>query len=156
MKRSRPQVIVLLEDGLSTSESNFQFRLLLSRLYAKLGAFGQSMVHCEDLDIKHIQYDTMSHYWLTHAASQGHYQRATMLHNQALKFFSANFRDTSEYLIQVQWAEMCRKWGKACIVFQILCHAGGHTCTGLLAALGMAARRTSLLTKKMRNYISRT
>jgi len=94
------QAIVLLEDGLTTSKYNFQIRLLLTRLYAKLGAFQKCMEHFDHLEIKYIQHDTLSHYWLSHAAPLGHYSRATLLHNKALKFFSATFRDTSEYLIQ--------------------------------------------------------
>ena len=58
------------------------------------------MEHFEGLDLKYVQHDTLGHYFLTHAAAQGHYSRAALLHNKALKFFSATFRDTSEYLIQ--------------------------------------------------------
>ena len=90
----------MLEDGLRTSKYNYQFRLLLTRLYAKLGAFERCMEHFDHLEIKYIQHDTLSHYWLTHAAPLGHFSRAILLHNKALKFFSATFRDTSEYLIQ--------------------------------------------------------
>ena len=84
---------------MTASRYNFQFRLLLTRLYAHLGAFQSCLRHFDQLEIKYIQHDTLSHYWLTHAASLGHFSRATLLHNQALKFFSATFRDTSEYLI---------------------------------------------------------
>ena len=71
------------------------------------------MEHFEGLDLKYVQHDTLGHYFLTHAAAQGHYSRANVLHNKALKFFSATFRDTSEYLIQAS----CQSEGLFCTTF---------------------------------------
>ena len=72
------------------------------------------MEHFEGLDLKYVQHDTLGHYFLTHAAAQGHYSRANVLHNKALKFFSATFRDTSEYLIQAS----CQSEGLFCTTMQ--------------------------------------
>lgn len=55
------QVIVLLEYALTKSKHNFQFHLLLIKLYKRLGAWSLAQKHFSALSIKHIQRDTLSH-----------------------------------------------------------------------------------------------
>ncbi len=51
--------IILLERALSTSKFNFQFKLLLIRLYTLVGAFKRVIEIYDTLEIKQILHDTM-------------------------------------------------------------------------------------------------
>lgn len=53
------QCLTLLEEGLSHSPSNAQFKLLLIRIYCRLGAFEPVAELYSSLDAKHIQHDTI-------------------------------------------------------------------------------------------------
>lgn len=53
------QCLGLLEEGLSRSPSNAQFKLLLLLLYCRLGAFEPVVDLYSSLDAKHIQHDTI-------------------------------------------------------------------------------------------------
>lgn len=53
------QALTLLEEGLTHSPSNAQFKLLLVRIYCMLGAFEPVVDLYSSLDAKHIQHDTI-------------------------------------------------------------------------------------------------
>lgn len=53
------QCLGLLEEGLSHSSSNAQFKLLLLLLYCRLGAFEPVVDLYSSLDAKHVQHDTI-------------------------------------------------------------------------------------------------
>ena len=53
------QGIGLLQEGLSHSPSNAQFKLLLLLLYCHLGAFEPVVDLYSSLDAKHVQHDTI-------------------------------------------------------------------------------------------------
>lgn len=53
------QCLTFLEEGLSHSPSNAQFKLLLIRIYCRLGAFEPVAELYSSLDAKHIQHDTI-------------------------------------------------------------------------------------------------
>lgn len=53
------QALTLLEEGLTHSPSNAQFKLLLVRIYCVLGAFEPVVDLYSSLDAKHIQHDTI-------------------------------------------------------------------------------------------------
>lgn len=55
------EACALLEQGLLRSGFNFQFRLLLVRLYHRLGACPRLLDHYDALDVKHVQHDSLSH-----------------------------------------------------------------------------------------------
>ncbi|KAF3820678.1 hypothetical protein GH733_005223 [Mirounga leonina] len=109
------QALTLLEEGLTHSPSNAQFKLLLVRIYCVLGAFEPVVDLYSSLDAKHIQHDTIGlvvytlnteqpaalGYLLTrYAESLGQYAAASQSCNFALRFFHSNQKDTSEYIIQ--------------------------------------------------------
>ncbi|XP_073419656.1 N-alpha-acetyltransferase 25, NatB auxiliary subunit isoform X2 [Dendrobates tinctorius] len=94
------QCLALLEEGLSNSPSNAQFKLLLIRIYCRLGAFEPSVELYGSLDAKHIQHDTIGYLLTRFAAPLGHYTAASHSCNAALRFFHSNQKDTSEYIIQ--------------------------------------------------------
>uniref|UniRef100_A0A8U8B216 N-alpha-acetyltransferase 25, NatB auxiliary subunit n=1 Tax=Geospiza parvula TaxID=87175 RepID=A0A8U8B216_GEOPR len=94
------QCLTLLEEGLSHSPSNAQFKLLLIRIYCRLGAFEPVSELYSSLDAKHIQHDTIGYLLTRYAGSLGHYAAASQSCNFALRFFHSNQKDTSEYIIQ--------------------------------------------------------
>lgn len=53
------QCLGLLQEGLSYSPSNAQFKLLLLLLYCRLGAFEPVVDLYSSLDAKHVQHDTI-------------------------------------------------------------------------------------------------
>lgn len=55
------QCLGLLEEGLSHSSSNAQFKLLLLLLYCRLGAFEPVVDLYSSLDAKHVQHDTIGY-----------------------------------------------------------------------------------------------
>ncbi|XP_059569366.1 N-alpha-acetyltransferase 25, NatB auxiliary subunit isoform X3 [Alligator mississippiensis] len=94
------QSLTLLEEGLSHSPSNAQFKLLLIRIYCMLGAFEPVVELYSSLDAKHIQHDTIGYLLTRYAESLGQYAAASQSCNFALRFFHSNQKDTSEYIIQ--------------------------------------------------------
>ncbi|XP_007490095.3 N-alpha-acetyltransferase 25, NatB auxiliary subunit isoform X2 [Monodelphis domestica] len=98
--RAAWQALILLEEGLTHSPSNAQFKLLLVRIYCLLGAFEPVVDLYSSLDAKHIQHDTIGYLLTRYAESLGQYAAASQACNFALRFFHSNQKDTSEYIIQ--------------------------------------------------------
>uniref|UniRef100_A0A8C3XSE6 N-alpha-acetyltransferase 25, NatB auxiliary subunit n=1 Tax=Chelydra serpentina TaxID=8475 RepID=A0A8C3XSE6_CHESE len=94
------QSLTLLEEGLTHSPSNAQFKLLLIRIYCMLGAFEPVVELYSSLDAKHVQHDTIGYLLTRYAESLGQYAAASQSCNFALRFFHSNQKDTSEYIIQ--------------------------------------------------------
>ncbi|XP_061459382.1 N-alpha-acetyltransferase 25, NatB auxiliary subunit isoform X2 [Rhineura floridana] len=94
------QCLALLEEGLTHSPSNAQFKLLLIRIYCMLGAFEPVVELYSSLDAKHVQHDTIGYLLTRYATAFGHYAAASQSCNFALRFFHSNQKDTSEYIIQ--------------------------------------------------------
>lgn len=125
------QALGVLQDGLSRSASNAQFKLLLLLLYCHLGAFEPVVDLYYNLDAKHVQHDTIgsvrrhlnilewqlsssrgqtgvffSHcsFLLTrYAESLGHFAAASQSCNFSLRFFHSNQKDVrQQHLFQQQ------------------------------------------------------
>uniref|UniRef100_A0A8C1VNY4 N-alpha-acetyltransferase 25, NatB auxiliary subunit n=1 Tax=Cyprinus carpio TaxID=7962 RepID=A0A8C1VNY4_CYPCA len=94
------QCLGLLEEGLSNSSSNAQFKLLLLLLYCRLGAFEPVVDLYSSLDAKHVQHDTIGYLLTRYAESLGQFAAASQSCNFSLRFFHSNQKDTSEYIIQ--------------------------------------------------------
>lgn len=90
----------LLQEGLSHSSSNAQFKLLLLLLYCRLGAFEPVVDLYSGLDAKHVQHDTIGFLLTRYAESLGQFAAASQACNFSLRFFHSNQKDTSEYIIQ--------------------------------------------------------
>lgn len=67
------QSIVVLEAGLTQSPFNFQFKLLLIRLYIEIGAMDRVIEIWESLQVKHIQMSTLAHIVLKPLFETGHH-----------------------------------------------------------------------------------
>ncbi|XP_059894485.1 N-alpha-acetyltransferase 25, NatB auxiliary subunit [Gadus macrocephalus] len=94
------QGIGLLQEGLSHSPSNAQFKLLLLLLYCHLGAFEPVVDLYSSLDAKHVQHDTIGYLLTRYAEPLGQFAAASQSCNFTLRFFHSNQKDTSEYIIQ--------------------------------------------------------
>uniref|UniRef100_A0AAY5KAD4 N-alpha-acetyltransferase 25, NatB auxiliary subunit n=1 Tax=Esox lucius TaxID=8010 RepID=A0AAY5KAD4_ESOLU len=94
------QCLGLLEEGLSFSPSNAQFKLLLLLLFCRLGAFQPVVDLYSSLDAKHVQHDTIGYLLTRYAGSLGQFAAASQSCNFSLRFFHSNQKDTSEYIIQ--------------------------------------------------------
>ncbi|KAM9338182.1 N-alpha-acetyltransferase 25, NatB auxiliary subunit [Symphorus nematophorus] len=94
------QGLGVLQEGLSHSPSNAQFKLLLLLLYCHLGAFEPVVDLYSSLDAKHVQHDTIGFLLTRYAESLGQFAAASQSCNFSLRFFHSNQKDTSEYIIQ--------------------------------------------------------
>ncbi|XP_066545036.1 N-alpha-acetyltransferase 25, NatB auxiliary subunit isoform X2 [Amia ocellicauda] len=94
------QCLGLLEEGLTHSPSNAQFKLLLVLIFCGLGAFEPVVDLYSSLDAKHIQHDTIGYLLTRYAGSLGQFAAASQSCNFSLRFFHSNQKDTSEYIIQ--------------------------------------------------------
>uniref|UniRef100_A0A3Q0SVE0 N-alpha-acetyltransferase 25, NatB auxiliary subunit n=1 Tax=Amphilophus citrinellus TaxID=61819 RepID=A0A3Q0SVE0_AMPCI len=94
------QCLGLLQEGLSHSPSNAQFKLLLLLVYCRLGAFEPVVDLYSSLDAKHVQHDTIGFLLTRYAESLGQFAAASQSCNFSLRFFHSNQKDTSEYIIQ--------------------------------------------------------
>uniref|UniRef100_A0A674ALQ0 N-alpha-acetyltransferase 25, NatB auxiliary subunit n=1 Tax=Salmo trutta TaxID=8032 RepID=A0A674ALQ0_SALTR len=94
------QCLGVLEEGLSFSPSNAQFKLLLLLLFCRLGAFQPVVDLYSSLDAKHVQHDTIGYLLTRYAGSLGQFAAASQSCNFSLRFFHSNQKDTSEYIIQ--------------------------------------------------------
>ncbi|XP_068562515.1 N-alpha-acetyltransferase 25, NatB auxiliary subunit isoform X1 [Cebidichthys violaceus] len=94
------QSLGVLQEGLSLSPSNAQFKLLLLLVYCHLGAFEPVVDLYSSLDAKHVQHDTIGFLLTRYAESLGQFAAASQSCNFSLRFFHSNQKDTSEYIIQ--------------------------------------------------------
>ncbi|XP_068609025.1 N-alpha-acetyltransferase 25, NatB auxiliary subunit [Brachionichthys hirsutus] len=94
------QALGVLQEGLSHSPSNAQFKLLLLLLFCRLGAFEPVVDLYSSLDAKHVQHDTIGFLLTRYAESLGQFAAASQSCNFSLRFFHSNQKDTSEYIIQ--------------------------------------------------------
>lgn len=88
----------LLEYGLDKSAYNFQMKLLLSRVYGYLGA-GEAMLsrHAE-LDVKHVQLDSLSFLVLDKMLQLCHFPEARRLTDAIDRLHRSTAHDTPEYI----------------------------------------------------------
>ncbi|KAK7088103.1 N-alpha-acetyltransferase 25, NatB auxiliary subunit-like [Littorina saxatilis] len=93
------QVVVQLELGIRRSPANHQFKLLLMRLYAEMGAFGPCPALWNGMDMKHIMNDSLGYFISNHVGRLGHFVAACAMFGTMLRFFSVNHKETTEYLL---------------------------------------------------------
>ncbi|XP_029837658.3 N-alpha-acetyltransferase 25, NatB auxiliary subunit [Ixodes scapularis] len=98
-------LLAALERALLNSPSCFQLKLLLLKVYGRIGAATACQRLAELLDIKHIQHDTLGYLVTPVFLKAGHLQAAGTNMNSALKLFTGNYKDTTDYLIS------CYKYG---------------------------------------------
>ncbi|XP_065289709.1 N-alpha-acetyltransferase 25, NatB auxiliary subunit isoform X2 [Dermacentor albipictus] len=99
------RLLVALEKALLNSPSCFQIKLLLLKIYGRIGSAGPCHHFAELLDIKHVQHDTLGYLVTPVYLKAGHFQAASANMNLSLKLFTGNYKDTTDYLIA------CYKYG---------------------------------------------
>ncbi|KTW30124.1 hypothetical protein T552_00602 [Pneumocystis carinii B80] len=93
------QAILFLELGLLHSKYNFQFKLLLVRLYCMIGAFSLALSTYQSLSIKQIQYDTLSYIFMTKCSN---YYPSKSLQNElriSKYIYISNIKEVPEMLV---------------------------------------------------------
>ncbi|CAI2168039.1 4025_t:CDS:10 [Funneliformis geosporum] len=94
------QAIFLLEMASCKSKYNYQFKLLLIRLYQILGVFQRSLELYKSMDIKHVQLDSMSHYICARSSSFAFIGEAIRTCYETLQIYRSNDAETPEMIIQ--------------------------------------------------------
>ncbi|PKC15902.1 TPR-like protein [Rhizophagus irregularis] len=92
--------IFLLDKALHKSKYNFQFKLLLIRLYQALGIILEPLELYKSMDIKHVQLDTMSHYICARSSSFAIYEDVTQACYDTLPIYRSNDVETPEMIVQ--------------------------------------------------------
>ncbi|KAL3271625.1 hypothetical protein HHI36_022099 [Cryptolaemus montrouzieri] len=99
-KSAEPIIValVLLECLLKNSPNNFHAKLLCIRLYHAVGGgIGAQNIYCS-LEIKHLQLDSLGYIHCARLPTTGLIGFATTLYDVTLKFFSSNYKDSSDHL----------------------------------------------------------
>ncbi|KNE70413.1 hypothetical protein AMAG_14547 [Allomyces macrogynus ATCC 38327] len=94
------RAIGLLENGVERSPKNFQFKLLLIRLYLHLGNVSRPLALFESMDIKSIQLDTLSHTLLESMGDLGFLRAAQGFIHESTRIYADNERETPEMVVQ--------------------------------------------------------
>ncbi|KAJ8921252.1 hypothetical protein NQ315_013724 [Exocentrus adspersus] len=90
--------LILLENLLKNSPSNFHAKLLALRLYHTLGSGALAHTVYNSLDIKHLQLDSLGYIHCARLSTTGLFSLCTHLFDVTLKFFSSNYKDSSDHL----------------------------------------------------------
>lgn len=99
------EALCLLQYLLSNSPNNFHAKLLCLQLYHLLGCGWAAHETYESLDIKHVQLDSMGYLHCAQLPICGNVSITKPLYNATLKFFTASYKESLEYLA------MCYKFG---------------------------------------------
>lgn len=92
------EILHLLNYLLKNSPSNFHAKLLCLQIFHILGCtLGAHKIY-DSLDIKHIQLDSMGYLHCAHLPSTGINSLSKPIYDQTLKFFTASYKDSLEYL----------------------------------------------------------
>ncbi|KAL0267023.1 UNVERIFIED_CONTAM: hypothetical protein PYX00_009405 [Menopon gallinae] len=92
------RAIYHLENALSSSPSNFHFKILLVKFYLLLGAGQQAFHFYEHLEVKYIQLDSLGFLIVFSLYGLGNFSAATSIYDTTLKFFSNNTNDSVDHL----------------------------------------------------------
>eukprot|EP01080_Neovahlkampfia_damariscottae_P004306 gene4306-7662_t len=93
-------LVSLLEYGLKKNSENFQFKILLCRIYSFLGCIDEALDIFYTLDIKHIQWETLSYFVLHDVLdSPGYTEKSISLLEKVSTFISEHERETPELLV---------------------------------------------------------
>lgn len=92
------KAILILEHAFEKSPSNHQFKILLIKVYNSLGLSKAAHKIYEQLDVKHVQLDSIGHLQCWSLISTGQYFLASHLFEITLKFFTSNYKDGADHL----------------------------------------------------------
>ncbi|DAZ97189.1 TPA: hypothetical protein N0F65_003820 [Lagenidium giganteum] len=92
------EAAALLEYGLEKSSCNFQMKILLCRVYAYLGACEAMLKRHEELDVKHIQLDSLSFLVFDKMLALCHFPEAQRLCESIARLHRSSASETPEYI----------------------------------------------------------
>ncbi|KAJ8977006.1 hypothetical protein NQ317_018376 [Molorchus minor] len=90
--------LILLENLLKNSPSNFHAKLLVIRLYHTLGCGLSAHDMYNNLDVKHLQLDSLGYITLRKVTNDWIVFPVFNSFDLTLKFFSSNYKDSSDHL----------------------------------------------------------
>ncbi|XP_055933094.1 N-alpha-acetyltransferase 25, NatB auxiliary subunit-like [Argiope bruennichi] len=93
------QVMVVLENGLKHSPSNYQIKLLLIKLYNIIGAVGASYSLYENVDVKHVQLETLGYLITDSLQSAAFFSTSLNVLGNCIRFYTTNYKDIVDYLL---------------------------------------------------------
>lgn len=99
------EALCLLSYLLSNSPSNFHAKLLCLQIYHRLGCGWGAHKTYETLDVKHVQLDSMGYLHCAQLPIAGIPAVAKPLYEQTLKFFTASYKESLEYM------SICYRYG---------------------------------------------
>jgi N-terminal acetyltransferase B complex non-catalytic subunit len=92
------ETLHLLNYLLRNSPSNFHAKLLCLQIYHILGcSLGAHKIYAS-LDVKHVQLDSLGYLHCAHLPISGIISHSKPIYDQTLKFFTASYKDSLEYL----------------------------------------------------------
>lgn len=92
--------IVMLETSLAKSTYNFQFKMFLIRLYLIVGAYESAHRIFSTLDVKHIQFDTLTHYLTDRSIALGQFDQLADTISMACSIYKSNEIETPEMIVK--------------------------------------------------------
>ncbi len=63
------------------------------------GAVGQSETVLQHLELKHIQQDSLGHLLTKQVVTHAHFQKASILAANSLKFYAGNYKECVDYIV---------------------------------------------------------
>ena len=90
---------VLLSWGLGLSPSNWQLKLMLTRLLTSVGCAGHAHDVYSGLDVKHLMLDSLGWVMSHQLVQAGHWALAHHVHMQTMRLYSGVTKDTSDHMI---------------------------------------------------------
>ncbi|GIX89098.1 n-alpha-acetyltransferase 25, NatB auxiliary subunit [Caerostris extrusa] len=93
------QVLVVLENGLKNSPSNYQIKLLMMKLYNIIGALEASYSLYESIDVKHVQQETLGYLITDSLLSAAFFNTSLTVLGNSIRFYTSNYKDIVDYLL---------------------------------------------------------
>ncbi|CAG9862424.1 unnamed protein product [Phyllotreta striolata] len=90
--------LMVLESLLKNSPNNFHAKLLAIKLYHVLGGGVSAHEMYNSLDAKHLQLDSLGYVHCARLPTTGLFTLCTNMFETTLKFFSSNYKDSSDHL----------------------------------------------------------
>nr|CAB3264175.1 N-alpha-acetyltransferase 25, NatB auxiliary subunit-like [Phallusia mammillata] len=91
--------VMILEQALKESQYNYEIKIMLIRMYCRLGVFTPCANLYDSLEIKHMQQNTLGYLVCHNVMSLGHFQPASQLYQIARSFYLSNNKESVECLI---------------------------------------------------------
>jgi N-terminal acetyltransferase B complex non-catalytic subunit len=103
------QAVVLLEDALSRSRFNFQFKILLIRFYMRLGVFLRAQELFATMEVKHVILDSLGYIITDSARSFGFNQAAEDHFDTAYSIYKSNWSEVFLNFMQTSVRLTCTR-----------------------------------------------